>query len=497
MRFFDYFRTAFKNLLRQKARTFLTILAIVVGAISVTIMLSLVLAGKAAFIGTMSANGGLTQIQVSPSSEIEGEDARWGGGNEPLTDATITSIKGISYVVDVTPVHDVGFSYMQLKGESKKFRANLSGYDPATKVMTMDVAAGRPLQAGDVAKVVVGSDTLRNLGYTSHPQDLIGKTLTFVNDPESGKKNYVTYTDADVTDPPKPDEKNFGGKEDAGEIHTYEAEIIGVSTAGGNAYMDNTSLEWVRQLTTRKRWDINKENSQQWEQQWKSLEEQMKQYNNSKTKMPDTLEAQRNQLMATQPQQEIVHESDITQNGYRSILVKVDDQNNVPAVAEAIKQLKLSTTTAQDQIDEMMKMFTIVSMILGGIGLIALFVAAIGVVNTMVMATYERTREIGVMRACGATRSTVRRLFTFEAALLGFWGGVIGLAISYGLSKVGNYILNRVATAQAVPLNNLITFPWWLIGGVIAFTTIVGLLAGLYPAIRAARMNPVDALRYE
>ena len=139
-----------------------------------------------------------------------------------------------------------------------------------------------------------------------------------------------------------------------------------------------------------------------------------------------------------------------------------------------------------------------VSIVLGIICGISLFVAAIGIINTMVMATYERIREIGVMRACGATRSMIRQMFTFEAAMLGFWGGVFGLVICIGLTSAAKFIIARTGGSTGnIPIEKLGNYPIWLIVSVIAFTTLVGMLSGLGPAVRASRLNPVDALRYE
>jgi len=114
------------------------------------------------------------------------------------------------------------------------------------------------------------------------------------------------------------------------------------------------------------------------------------------------------------------------------------------------------------------------------------------------MATYERTREIGVMRACGATRSTILLLFSFEAAILGFLGGVFGVVISFLLGLVAKLLVTKFgASLGTIPIDQIGSFPLWLVGGVLTFTTLIGVLSGLYPAIRASRLNPVDALRYE
>jgi len=187
----------------------------------------------------------------------------------------------------------------------------------------------------------------------------------------------------------------------------------------------------------------------------------------------------------------------VLRNGYGSILLRADNTANIESVGKDIKNLGFGAQTAKDMLDNIEKIFGLIGLIIGAIGGIVLFVAALGIINTMIMATYERTREIGIMRACGATRANIRNLFIFEAGILGFLGGVIGLALSYGFAKIGNAIGNRIAIAQNVPINNLISFPLWLIISVIALTTLIGIIAGLIPAIRASHLDPVEALRYE
>jgi len=177
--------------------------------------------------------------------------------------------------------------------------------------------------------------------------------------------------------------------------------------------------------------------------------------------------------------------------------LKTDTTDTVKEVADAITKMGYGVSTAQDMLDQMNQMLLAIGAVLGAIGGISLFVAAIGIINTMVMAGYERIREIGVMRACGATRKTIRRLFTFEAALLGFFGGIFGLTLSYGIGFAANLIADRYASSIDLPFDQVASFPWWLIVGVLTFSTIIGLLSGLGPAIRSSRLNPVDALRYE
>ena len=141
-------------------------------------------------------------------------------------------------------------------------------------------------------------------------------------------------------------------------------------------------------------------------------------------------------------------------------------------------------------------MFNVVQVGLSAFGIIALVVAAIGIINTLLMAIHERTREIGVMKAVGATRSHIRLLFTTEGAALGFLGGAAGGLLALFLGQAINIIGARTFLSD-FPGFQLSSFTWWLIPGVIALTTAISLLAGLYPANRAARLDPVEALRYE
>ena len=178
-------------------------------------------------------------------------------------------------------------------------------------------------------------------------------------------------------------------------------------------------------------------------------------------------------------------------------MVEADSASDANGVAAAIRSYGVGAVSADSFIKQQEGIFNILALILGGIGAIALAVAAIGVINTMVMAILERTREIGVLRACGATRATIRRLFTFEAAMLGFWGGVFGVLLGFLLTLVANPIINNQLKVNSISQTNIITLPLWLVLAVVGATTLIGTLAGLYPASRAARLNPVEALRYE
>jgi ABC-type antimicrobial peptide transport system permease subunit len=135
--------------------------------------------------------------------------------------------------------------------------------------------------------------------------------------------------------------------------------------------------------------------------------------------------------------------------------------------------------------------------ILAGIGGVALLVAAIGIANTMVMAVLERTREIGIMKAIGGSDGDIRRIFLIEASAIGLFGGVAGVSLGWLVGRVINFGANVYIQQQGGTAGNLFSLPFWLIGGAIGFSIAVSLVAGSYPAARAAKLNPIEALRHD
>jgi putative ABC transport system permease protein len=194
--------------------------------------------------------------------------------------------------------------------------------------------------------------------------------------------------------------------------------------------------------------------------------------------------------------------ANLGKTGYPQVLIKVDESQNVLAIANQLEAMGYLPISLQTTLQGLNIFFGVIQGILGGIGAIALIVAAFGIANTMTMAIFERTREIGIMKALGATNRDVMRVFLGEASAIGLLGGVGGVVIGLLLSKgidffIVFYLSNqpRADTSQA-PQSILFT-PLWLIVFDVVFATGVGLISGVYPAIRAASMKPLVALRYE
>ncbi len=182
---------------------------------------------------------------------------------------------------------------------------------------------------------------------------------------------------------------------------------------------------------------------------------------------------------------------------YTSLSVRVENPNQVPAVEDAIKKMGFSAFSIVDATRSMRQFFAVLDGFLAIFGSLALAVASIGIVNTLVMAILERRREIGIMKAIGASDADVRGLFFAEAGAMGLVGGAAGVTLGWVIGHLINFGMNIYLERQHFPSAQIWSVPPWLVLSAIAFSIVVSLLSGLYPASRAARLDPVQALRYE
>lgn len=183
---------------------------------------------------------------------------------------------------------------------------------------------------------------------------------------------------------------------------------------------------------------------------------------------------------------------------YESVWVSVDDTKYVKQVQDQIKAMGYGTYSMADDLNNVQKTSNTIQLVLGGIGAVSLLVSAIGIANTMIMSIYERTKEIGVMKVLGCVVTDIRKLFLFEASIIGFLGGGFGLAFSYGIS----YILNKYAPQIGESLGiysgyDISVIPVWLAVAALIFSVVIGVISGLYPAIKATRIKAIEAMRTE
>ncbi len=194
---------------------------------------------------------------------------------------------------------------------------------------------------------------------------------------------------------------------------------------------------------------------------------------------------------------DIIRDSAANKITYPSLSARAKSPSQVEALEASIKGLGFNAFSLLDASKSLRTFFLVFDSLLIIFGSFALAVATLGIVNTLVMAILERRREIGVLKALGASDSDVQQLFFVEAGVMGFFGGVFGVLFGWLLGRAMTFGTNVYLHRQNLGSVEITSVPWWLVLLALGFGILVSLAAGLYPASRAAKLNPVDALRYE
>ncbi len=189
---------------------------------------------------------------------------------------------------------------------------------------------------------------------------------------------------------------------------------------------------------------------------------------------------------------------------YEQLIVKADSVDSVTDIEKTIMDRGLYAYSSQSMLESLKSVFLIIQGVLGALGGIAMLVAALGIANTMTMSIYERTREIGIMKAVGASNRQIKRVFLGEAAIIGVLGGIGGLLFSGAGAALANLFVKAMLASQATSTGvassdtaSFFQIPVWLAIFAIVFAAGIGLLSGVLPAVRAANLDPLTALRHE
>jgi putative ABC transport system permease protein len=194
---------------------------------------------------------------------------------------------------------------------------------------------------------------------------------------------------------------------------------------------------------------------------------------------------------------DIVRGTTASKPTFASLTVRAKSPNNVEALEVSIKNMGFGVFSLLDASKSLRIFFSVFDLLLGIFGSLALAVATLGIINTLVMAILERRREIGVLKALGASDRDIKQLFFVEAGVMGLLGGFLGLGLGWLIGRTLNFATAVYLHRQNLPGVDIFSLSWWLILFAIGFAVLVSLGAGLYPASRAARLDPVEALRYE
>jgi len=183
---------------------------------------------------------------------------------------------------------------------------------------------------------------------------------------------------------------------------------------------------------------------------------------------------------------------------YERAIVYVETINDSTSISQQLRDMDFWTSSPADWLESMRQTARMIQGVLGGIGGISLFVAALGITNTMIMSIYERTKEIGVMKVLGANLKDIRKMFLLEAGMIGLIGGIIGVILSFIISLMMNTVLGEaIGMALGIFDGPISVIPWWLVVVALGFATAIGMIAGFYPAKRAMNLSALESLRNE
>lgn len=432
----DLFLMAFRNLWKRKLRTALTVLGVVIGTASIVVMVSIGIGMNEGFAAQLESWGSLQVINVYPGGGMtydeETGDMKQENKENELNAQAVEQFRQMDSVEAVSPVVQ---EYLYFSAGKYVADANVMGIEPeAMEALGYSVEEGRTLEAGDKKALVFGGGVefydpklSWEMRYTSEPP-----VIDILNEPIS-----VSY------------DWNYGTKDADRSIKPIKMNAVGkTSSEGGNAWSVFMPIDDVEEI-------------QKARQKWEAEQNGNKNNNQKKSKE------------------------------YSEVLVKVDDIDNVQTVQQQIKDMGFRASSLTDSLEAMKETTKMLRLVLGAIGAISMVVAAISITNTMVMAIYERTKEIGIMKVIGASLKDIKLLFLTEAAFIGFSGGILGIIISYGVS----FIVNRIAMGQESTMQSSI--PLWLALGAVVFSTAVGVLSGYLPAKRAMKLSALTAIKTE
>ena len=452
MRFIDLLRMSISNLWRRKLRTFLTVLGVIIGTASIVVMISLGLGLTKSTMDQIEQTGGLTTITVNEGNGMMGSDGTQDENAGKITDGTAETIQQLEHVEVVSPVLNIN-----LIAKAGMYEGSLMVRGMTSEaLMEMDI----PLTEGST--LPLDKDNL---------QFLYGNQV--VTDFYNAKTGAYEYWETgEVPDIDLVNDPTFFIMDS----ESYWNAKYGATDENGNPYPQ--PKKYMYESTGLVQGTPEEYNEFSWEAfcNIDALKTQLK-------------KIFKNSAIPNQPTR--ANGKPYKEWYYDEMFVKVDEMENETDVQQQIIDMGYYAYSNAEWVEQMEGQYAMVQAVLGGIGAVSLFVAAIGIANTMMMSIYERTKEIGIMKVLGCSLGRIRDLFLMEAGFIGLSGGAIGLLLSYGISAIINVL---VADSGYSSLSYI---PLWLAGTALIFAVLIGMLAGLLPALRAMKLSALSALRNE
>jgi putative ABC transport system permease protein len=488
MSFLDILQLALRNLRQAKLRATLTTMGVIVGTAVIVTMVSFGLGLQSNMLERFQALDFFNEIQVygrglGNLAGLDRSARRDDGRRDPssranktptriLDDAGIKEIGAINGVAYVEP--SVNFT-AYVRSNGKLLSQFVGGANiPNASTRFQSFAAGKMISAPEADEAVVSERFLRDFGYEK-PADAVGKTIELLA-PRSSDKGSEEKNEEEEEETP-----NFFGiplddpgiDESAPDLETRTLRIAGVL---GAEIREGAGQGGMRGMLPTAGIYIPLKEAHDWSTRHRGPMGQV----------AFALARRGGNLAEGQSE------------GYDLAIVRVSNPAQLSEVRQKITDLGFGSFSIVDELDQIRTVFLIIDSVLGLLGGISLLVASFGIANTMIMSILERTREIGIMKAIGAEDREIKLIFFVEAAVIGVTGGVLGVLLAWGIDALANRLAYRfILKPQGASFIDFFDLPPYLWLGAILFALLVSIAAALYPAARAARIDPVRALRHD
>jgi len=449
----DLFRMSLSSLWRRKLRTILTMLGVVVGTASIVVMISLGLGLQRANLEQIEQYGGLTTINVYGGDRyVYYEDGSTEQNEEPvrIDDAMMETLASLDHVEIASPVLSL---YVKAKQGVWEGEFNIQGMSSeALQMLDLEVAEGSLPTSDTELQLFYGNTVITNF-YNARTNQYYWDTQ------ELPDVDYMNTPMFIIFDMDAYYQSQWGGTDENGvQIQAPKKYVVPASgvMAGGPDDWGEYSYQALC--------DVD------------ALTAQLKKVFKGKA-IPGQPTNKNGK-----PYKEIY---------YEQAYVRVDDMKYVEEVQEQIRALGLQPQSNMEWMESVEESSRMIQLVLGGIGAVSLFVAAIGIANTMMMSIYERTKEIGIIKVLGCDMTSIRNMFLTEAGFIGLGGGAAGLLLSYVISAIINLVIKDSY------YSGISYIPAYLSLLALGFAVLIGMLAGLFPALRAMRLSALAAIRNE
>ena len=456
----DFLALALKNLWCRKSRTILTVFSVVIGITSIVVMLSLGFGLNRSFEQSMDSLINMNSIRVYDGRGEKGYSSNSSSIKNELTDKTVSEIQKIPHVSAVAPMKNIlGSIKTNRKGEeltAQLYMVDFSAMNPEKETLAFGHIPGNQDQG-----VVLFTPGVRAQKWKKQGGDMFPEEIENFDFQERRYTLQIGDTGG-IFDT----ENVFGAEKNYEKIPVQLAGKLEKSQLFGNPW-EAYALVGIR-------------DGKKYLEMSQKIQDKLQAQQDASTKVTDSVSKKKPSKLV-----------------YDYLLVIVDKVQNVEEVTHQLEGMDLQPQSNLESVQFLRKQATQIQLLLGGIGSIALFVAAIGITNTMLMSIQERKKEIGVMKVIGARVKDIRQMFLAEAMTIGVIGGVIGMLTSYGLSSLLNKVAVNMSTSytdssQAVSISYI---PLWLPLAAILFAAAIGIIAGYLPARGATKLSAIDAIR--